>query len=295
MWWLAALVLAAEPEPRSILVAPGESLQVTTTGAGPAVVLIPGLFGSAFGFRALIPPLVQRGHRVIVVEPLGVGRSGRPRRADYSLTAQAARVAAVLDTLGVHQALLVAHSLGAGMAFRVALRRPDLVRGVVSLDGGPAETAATSGVRHAARMVPWVKALGGVKLVRRKIRESLIRASGDTSWVTDEVVEGYTAGPAADLDGTLLAFIRMAESREPARLAPDLGEIRCPVRLLLGGAPHPEAVTSDEIARLSRALVAFTVDTVPGAGHHLHEERPDAVLAAIAAVGTDAAIAGAMP
>ncbi len=144
-------------------------------------------------------------------------------------------------------------------------------------------------------MVPWVKVLGGVKLVRRKIRESLIRASGDTSWVTDEVVEGYTAGPAADLDGTLLAFIRMAESREPARLAPDLGKIRCPVRLLLGGAPHPETVTSDEIARLSRALVAFTVDTVPGAGHHLHEERPDAVLAAIAAIGADAAIAGAMP
>ena len=59
-------------------------------------MLIPGLFGSTFGFRNVIPGLEQAGYEVIVVEPLGIGTSARPERADYSLTAQAGRIAAVL-------------------------------------------------------------------------------------------------------------------------------------------------------------------------------------------------------
>jgi pimeloyl-ACP methyl ester carboxylesterase len=258
------------------------------------VVLVPGLFGSAFGFRTLTGSLVGRGYRVLVIEPLGVGGSARPPRADYSLVAQGDRIAAVLDSLAVRDALFVAHSLGAGMALRVAWRRPDLVRALVSLDGGAAGTAATPGVKSAARLAPWVKAFGGTRLVRRKIRESLVRASGDTTWITEAVVDGYTAGPSRDLDASLLAFIRMAESHEPERLDRHLSEIRCPVRLVLGGAPHPEQVPASEVASLARQLSAFTVDTVAGAGHHLHEERPDVVLAAVEAVAAPS-VAGALP
>src|SRR5258705_427397 len=93
-------------------VAPAESLSVETTGRGDPVVLIPGLFGSAFGFRKLVPLLVDAGYRTIVIEPLGVGASARPEKANYSLTAQADRIAAVLDSLHVRSALVLAHSIG---------------------------------------------------------------------------------------------------------------------------------------------------------------------------------------
>jgi pimeloyl-ACP methyl ester carboxylesterase len=79
-----------------IPVAPLESLRVTTAGAGETVVLVPGLFGSAFGYRHLLELLPAAGFRVVVIEPLGIGRSSRPERANYSLTAQADRLAAVL-------------------------------------------------------------------------------------------------------------------------------------------------------------------------------------------------------
>src|SRR5256885_14131232 len=55
-----------------------ESLQVETSGAGPPVVLIPGLFGSEFGFRKLVPLLNGAGYRTIVIEPLGIGSAARP-------------------------------------------------------------------------------------------------------------------------------------------------------------------------------------------------------------------------
>ena len=167
------------------------------------------------------------------------------------------------------------------MAFRLAYRRPDLVAGIVSLDGGPAEGAATRAFRRAMKLAPWIKLFGGVKLVRKKIRGQLISASGDSSWVSERVVDGYTAGAAHDLDATLKAFLAMAERREPERLRPHLPEVRCPVRLLLGTAAHEGGVSAEEVAVLAAALPLFVVDSVPGAGHFIYEEQPAAVVAAV--------------
>jgi len=43
---------------RDIEVAPGGTLRTTAFGAGQSVILIPGLFGAAFGFHAIVQPLV---------------------------------------------------------------------------------------------------------------------------------------------------------------------------------------------------------------------------------------------
>lgn len=281
--WLLVLTLVTADSSRGfpVVLAAAESLQVTIVGTGDPVVLIPGLFGSAFGYRKVLPLLADAGYHAIVVEPLGIGGSARPPRADYSLTAQADRVAAVLDRLGVAGAILVAHSLGAAVAYRLAYRRPDLVRGIVSLDGGPAEAATTRGFRRALELAPWIKLFGGMRLIRKKIRRDLIAVSGDTTWVTDEVVNGYTAGAARDLDGTLRAFLAMARSREPERLAPHLAEIRCPVRLVIGTAPHGSGVSPAEALALARALPWFAVDSVARTGHFVQEEQPEAVLRAL--------------
>jgi pimeloyl-ACP methyl ester carboxylesterase len=181
----------------------------------------------------------------------------------------------------VRHVVVVAHSVGASMAFRLAYRRPDLVAGIVSLDGGPAESAATRAFRRAMKLAPWIKLFGGVKLVRKKIRGQLIRASGDASWVSERVVDGYTAGATHDLDATLKAFVAMAERREPERLRPHLAEVRCPVRLLLGTAAHEGGISAGDLAVLAAGLAVFGVDSVPGAGHFIHEEQPAVVLAAV--------------
>ena len=281
MWLFALLLFADSTADFRIPVARSESLQVRVTGTGQPVVLIPGLFGSTFGFRHVVSPLATAGYQVVVVEPLGIGTSARPEDADYSLTAQADRIAAALDTLRVRDAILVAHSLGASMAMRLAYRRPDLVQAVVSLEGGPAEAAATESFRRAMRFAPWIKWFGGVGRVREQVRRGLIAASGDPAWVTDSVVDSYTAGAASDLDATLKAFLRMTGAEEPEELRPRLGEIRCPVRLLLGTAPHEGGVPPGDVDVLRRGLSSFTIDSIPGSGHYIHEEHPEAVVAAV--------------
>ena len=291
---LTALLLAASllasvdttdlaPRIHRVAVAPGETLRVTVAGpaAGRPVVLVPGLFGSAFGFRHVVARLVAQGARTVVVEPLGVGGSARPPKADYSLTRQAARISAALDSLHVRGAVLVAHGVGGGMAFRVAVTRPELVRGLVGLEAGPAERAASAGLARAVQFVPWVKMMGGARLIRSRIGASLKKESHDPAWVTEAVIDAYTADAAADLDGTLLALVRMSESREPEKLGPRLRELRVPVRMLIGEKEGKSRPAAGDLARLRVAVPALVVDTVRGSGHYLHEERPQAVADAI--------------
>src|SRR3954467_9275132 len=98
---------------RDIEVAPGEILRTTSSGDGEPLVLIPGIFGAAYGYRRIPGPLVARGYRTIVIEPLGYGFSSHPKKADYSFTAQTKRIGKALDQLQIKEAIFVAQSTGA--------------------------------------------------------------------------------------------------------------------------------------------------------------------------------------
>jgi pimeloyl-ACP methyl ester carboxylesterase len=248
------------------------------------VVLIPGLFGSSFGYRKLIPKLAEAGYRALAIEPLGVGGSARPDKADYSLTAQADRIAAALPSLGVERAVLVAHSAAASIAFRMAYRHPERVTAIISLEGGAPEHAATAGFRRALTFAPLIRLFGGRRFIRGKVRSTLLGGAADKSWVTDEVVDGYMGTGGQDLGATLRAYKRMANAREPEPLAPRLAEVRCPVRLLLGAVPHQGGPDAAEVARLGQALPALTVERLPGVGHFVYEEAPGAVVTAVGQV-----------
>lgn len=279
---MLALALVAPPELRRIAVAPAETLTVELWGAptSPAIVLIADFLGAAFTFRHVAPALADAGYRVIVVEPLAVGTSSRPRKADYSLHAQARRVAAVLDSCGVASAIVGAQGTNGAVAVRLALAWGARVSRLVLLEGGGAERAAGPGFRRAIERLPGLQLLG-VRVMQGAIRKAMISASSDASWVTDEAVTEYTRGAALDLGATIDAYRAIARAKEPDDIADRLAEIRVPVRLLLGGAKHGAGPPRSEVQLLSSRLATLTVDTIPGAGHHLAEERPDVVIDAL--------------
>jgi 3-oxoadipate enol-lactonase len=293
MLLLALTLLSASADSavvRDIEVARGEVLRTTSVGEGQPLILIPGIFGAAFGYRRITGPLVARGYRTIVVEPLGYGWSSHPKNADYSFTAQTERVAKALDKLGVKRALFVAQSSGASIAFRLAIVRPDLVRGLLSISGGPAESAATAGMKKAFKLGGLVTKLAvDESKLRHDLRREIVRNSGDTSWVTDAVIRGYTAGQTEDLNGSIDAFHRMSKSKERGSLADRLHECAVPVRLLVGTVPHPAQVPRDERELLSDKLPDFKADSVPGSGQYIQEEQPGAVVAAVARLDHEAA------
>ena len=267
--------------PPQITVAPGEDLTVVDSGSGPVVVLLPGLLGCAYGFRNVTPLLEAAGHRSIVIEPLGLGVSARPGEADYTLTAQADRVAAILDHLEVESACVLGHGVSATIAMRLAIRRPELVKALVSIEGLPVEKAATPIVRSKLRLAKFVTMLGGSQIVRDSMTRGLEAASGDASWVDKRTARQYFRGANRDLQGTLDVFLTMTTQEEPEELQPQLGRITCPVLLILGGAEHANELEAEAIDDFRSSVPQLEVVTVDGAGHFIFEEQPEAVAAAL--------------
>lgn len=280
---LALTTVPTGPTVRDIPVATGEVIRTTSVGEGPPVVLVPGMVGSAYVFRKVIPTLEANGLRVVVIEPLGIGWSSRPANADYSLTAQARRIAAVMDSLGIREATVMGHSLSVSIVLRLALLRPDLVGGIVADNGGPEERAATSGVRKAAKYSFLIKLFGGTSRLKKELEKGLRGTAGDSTWITPEVLDSYSAPASRNLGATLEVLKGMARAEDDS-LAPRLGRITVPVHLLVGGAPRGSGIKTSHSILLRERLPHFVVDTIPGAGLHLHEERPDAVAGAILAM-----------
>jgi len=287
LWYhLLSLSLLAAPVDsiaiRDIQVARGETLRTTSVGAGRPVVLIPSLFGGAYSYRKITAPLAAQGYRAIVVEPLGYGASSHPKKADYSLDAQASRVARTLEQIGVRNALVIAHANGSGIGFRLAVQRPDLVRGLLAIDGGPAESAATPELKRVFKLGAFpVKLLLYPGRARYELKDELVSSSGDKSWVTDEVVRKYSAAQMRDLGGSIDALNQMAKARENGSIADRLQQCAAPVVLLVGTSPHRAMVSPEDRDLLQHRLKRVEIQDVPGAGRYIQEEKPTVVLDAV--------------
>ncbi|TPW05978.1 MAG: hypothetical protein FD129_2705, partial [bacterium] len=191
------------------------------------------------------------------------------------------RLAGVISRLELGPAIVISHGVGSSMALRLAFRHPGLVRGIVSIEGGPSESAASPTLGSIMKFAPLLKVVAGEGAIRGKVRSLFEKASGDRSWITDEVVRAYSDPLVADFSSAAASFRSMSSSTEPQALAPNLGLIQVPVDLVLGGAPHEYGVPPAELIRLREGLPDFLSVAVPGSGHYVHEEQPAAVLIAV--------------
>ncbi len=111
----------------------GQRIAYTVYGDGPRpAVLLPGLLLSQRMQEPLARELAERGERVILMDPLGHGRSDRPRDMwRYSMTTFGRQVIALLDELEIEQAVIGGTSLGANITLEAASLAPERVRGMV--------------------------------------------------------------------------------------------------------------------------------------------------------------------
>jgi lipase len=124
----------------------GGDLAVAHSGPPPgqadAVVLaIHGITGNLMAWRSVARELAgSPGVSVLAPDLRGRGNSAA-LPGPYGIASHLEDMIVVLDRLGVQQAVLAGHSMGAYIAARLAAERPERTAGLVLVDGGPSFAA----------------------------------------------------------------------------------------------------------------------------------------------------------
>jgi haloalkane dehalogenase len=99
------------------------------------VVLVHGNPTWGYLYRNFIPPLVEAGHRAIVPDHLGFGRSEKPDDPElYRVPRHAERLEALLESLDLRGATVVPQDWGGPIGLYWATRHPERVNGLFILN-----------------------------------------------------------------------------------------------------------------------------------------------------------------
>jgi 3-oxoadipate enol-lactonase len=258
--------------------AKGVMMRYFVRGEGRPLVLVHGLGGGAANWVELAPLLAER-RRVLVPDLPGHGGSS-PLPAAPNLAAFADRVALVMEREGMAPAPVVGHSFGGTIALRLAIRRPDVVSGVV--------LASAAGISSASRLARAVVAVIGLVRPGRVAARARVQIARTPPLRYAAFGRWGAADPAAlsaaAVEGFLEPQLLHTDTRSAGRalgqedLRTELDRVRCPC-LALWGARDAMVPLADgfEYARRLRAPIRV----IAGCGHLLIGERPDACLDAI--------------
>jgi len=132
----------------------GIRLHVAQQGEGPLVILCHGFPECWYSWRHQLPALAKAGFRAVAPDLRGYGRSDRPEEMEkYTILHDVGDLVGLLDALGVKQAVIAGHDIGATIAWQAALLRPDRFKGVIAL-GVPFRPRAFGGLVPPTTLMP---------------------------------------------------------------------------------------------------------------------------------------------
>ena len=133
----------------------GVRLHYVERGSGEPLVLLHGNGSMIEDFESSgLIDLAAKNYRVIVFDRPGFGHSDRPRNVVWTPDAQAELIKHALERLGVSSATVLGHSWGASVAVALALKYPDLIRGLVLASGYYYPTARPDVIAMGAPALP---------------------------------------------------------------------------------------------------------------------------------------------
>ena len=244
-------------------------------------MLVHGLFTSSHVWRDVIARLPS-GHRVLVVDLLGHGRSDLPTDALLDVHAHAHRLHRLLDLFGIGDACLVGHGVGAAIALQVQQSAPETVARLLlcnpCLVGRPGQPArAPAPWRRLARTAPVWRALPPAWLAS-SLHHTLLRGYRRRA-AARHTVDIYLR-PYRSVAGRQVACRQLQALSRPAPVTLDPDALAIPWQILCGDR-DPFRTRGTTAKGLPNAGEPGSFESLPDLAHALPEEAPDRVAAAV--------------
>ena len=241
-----------------------------TRGVGEPVVFLHG-FPTSSHLWSDVVQLVPSGHRVVVVDLLGYGRSDRPEGRPVGVRAHAERMIELFDVLGINYACVVGHDVGGGIAQWLAVRYPQRVSRLLLVDSVAFGSWPTRDVKLARAMLPLTRHLPATWLLSI-LRSDLLRGYEDHERGARSI-ELYVR-PFASPEGrdAFMEHLLALDSSDTQVIAPRLKDIIAPTAIVWGR--HDPFLPISVGEQLQGAIPDATMDVVAGGRHFTPEDAP---------------------
>jgi len=280
-------------------VSDGAVVHVAEAGAGRAVLLVHGIALSAGVWSGQLRSLPRRGFRVLAMDLRGHGRSG-VGTGGLSFERVAADIAEVAEALGLSDAVVVGHSMGAMAVLRLLATDPALASG----EGWVAALAlvATSARPAAGRGVPGVRLALFASRPALAVAANLARLLSGPTLPDHEVADPIAAVTfAGHADPGAVRFVRRVSAGVPARTTVELAlrAVRLDHSGVLASITVPTAVVfgTDDLVTppghartLAASIPGSELVELTGCGHEVMLERPSELEAVIADLASRSAV-----
>ena len=269
----------------------GVVLNVVRGGTGTPLLLIGGWPQTWHAWRHVIPPLAK-AHDVIVAEARGFGQSDKPA-GGYDLTTVAREMVGLMNRLG-HRGpfALAGHDVGAWIAYAMAADFPARVTRLALLDGAiPGVTPSPSALAPApVNNRVWHF---GFNRLGPELNEALVRGREDVffSWQFRTKAARPDAIPEADIAHYVAAYrdpdalragfdyYRAIETNLAQNAIRKATPLAMPILLVAGEKGVGQAMV-EGLAGIGPLMESRVL---PGVGHYVLDEAPDAVAEALGA------------
>ena len=269
----------------------GTTMRYWSSGSGRPIVFLHGNPTSSYLWRNVLGPLRSSGRRLIALDLIGMGGSGKPQ-IDYRLSDHVNHVEAFVAALDLPPVTFVAHDWGVAIAFAYASRHPAGVQALAFMEGHlrplPDWNAFDDGGRELFQRFRTPDVGERLVLDENFFLETLLPA-GVLGGLDDSDLDEYRAPyPTPRSRFPLLAWARQVpiagDPADVADLLPTIVEATAAIpipKLLVRGEPGA-IIGPVESQWLQQQLPGLAVAIVGPAGHFLPEDQPDALATVLA-------------
>ena len=231
------------------------------SGEGEPILFVHGSFASARWWEPVMA-LLPAGYRAIAPDLRGCGRSQSAEGPeDFTISAQAADLWALVEALDLEAFHLVGHAYGAAVALQMALERPGMIQ-TLTLSSPP----AAQGVETPEEALAYLERMRTDRELLARALASIMPGRPPDPFFQSLVTEAQRQSPAA--------FTGPARALAQWRVQDQLGGLRLPVLLIWG-----ELDIIVERASVTRLLLAIpganNLEVLRGVGHTPHVEAPE--------------------
>jgi 3-oxoadipate enol-lactonase len=245
----------------------GITLSYDDTGSGPALLLIHGFPLSRRMWYPQVKALAAAGFRVITPDLRGFGESDSPD-GPYSIELFADDMAALLDHLGIAEAVIGGMSMGGYVLFNLLERHRSLVRAACFITTRAAADD-DAGKERRLTMAREVKKFG--PHLAADAFEKMLFAEESLAGRPKLVAEVYSWMTANDSRGIAGGLLAMRERREYLSLLESFS-----VPALAIGAEGDKAAPPENTRAIAAGIPGCRLAIIPHAGHMANLENPGA-------------------